>query len=219
MDKVDHNNIDNVAKLLAQSFFDDPLYKYLFPSEKTREKKCFNYFKYELYANRDSIKDIDNLKAVTVIVNPHQRPKHVPMLITLKTIFSFGLIPLIKFGNYLSKNSKQLKEFHLLGERYLDLLAVNVSYRGRGYCDKILKDIGDGVYLETQNPNNVSLYSKYGFKLLNEIALNKKGLHYYLMVKMRDDSATLFQHASAPSMLISTQQTHCENMVASQANA
>lgn len=200
MNKVDKKNVDAAAKLFAQSFCDDPLYKYLFPRAKTRETKAYYYFRFELMSNIDSIYELDGLKAITVVLNPHQRANRVPFAVTAKTFFKIGLIPLIKFSIYLRKNSTQLRLFHLSGEKYLDLLAVNKEYRGQGYADKLLKEIGDGVFLETQNPCNVSLYAKYGFKLLSEIPLNKKGLHYYLMAKSHTDLTQQFQ--TSPEVML-----------------
>ncbi|MEG1609070.1 MAG: hypothetical protein RR348_04305, partial [Clostridia bacterium] len=65
MNKIDKKNVDQAAKLFAQSFKDDPLYKYLFPREKTREQKAYYYFKFELMSNIDSIYELDGLKAIT----------------------------------------------------------------------------------------------------------------------------------------------------------
>ena len=74
------------------------------------------------------------------------------------------------------------KMFEELGENrlndawYLEYLAVDPSKQGSGLGSLILKEslkvideLGEAAYLESSNPQNMSLYERFGFRFLKKI--------------------------------------------------
>ena len=74
------------------------------------------------------------------------------------------------------------KMFEMMGESrvhdawYLEYLAVDPSKQGSGLGSLILKEslkvideLGEAAYLESSNPQNMSLYERFGFRFLKKI--------------------------------------------------
>ena len=61
---------------------------------------------------------------------------------------------------------------------YLEYLAVDPSKQGLGLGSSILKEslkvieeLGDAAYLESSNPQNMSLYERFGFRFIKKIQI------------------------------------------------
>jgi GNAT superfamily N-acetyltransferase len=73
---------------------------------------------------------------------------------------------------------------------YLALLAVQPRSQGRGYGSRMLKVLGEDLdrlklpcYLETQNLKNVSMYERFGYKLVGEAIAPGANLPLYFMLR------------------------------------
>ncbi len=73
---------------------------------------------------------------------------------------------------------------------YLLFLAVAPERQGRGLASSLLRPFldahdraGEAVYLDTQNPDNVRLYRRYGFTLISERPVPELGelIHYSML--------------------------------------
>ncbi|MCU6710709.1 GNAT family N-acetyltransferase [Paenibacillus sp. J5C_2022] len=74
----------------------------------------------------------------------------------------------------------------VLQHRYLTMIAVRREAQGCGLGKKLLlhvlrtaEEVGMGVALDTENPDNVPLYEHFGFKLIKEIRVD--GVTVYCM--------------------------------------
>ena len=78
--------------------------------------------------------------------------------------------------------AEAFKMFEMMGESrvhdawYLEYLAVDPSKQGSGLGSLILKEslkvideLGEAAYLESSNPQNMSLYERFGFRFLKKI--------------------------------------------------
>ena len=80
------------------------------------------------------------------------------------------------------RKAEAFKMFEMMGESrvhdawYLEYLAVDPSKQGSGLGSLILKEslkvideLGEAAYLESSNPQNMSLYERFGFRFLKKI--------------------------------------------------
>ena len=80
------------------------------------------------------------------------------------------------------RKAEAFKMFDMMGESrvhdawYLEYLAVDPSKQGSGLGSLILKEslkvideLGEAAYLESSNPQNMSLYERFGFRFLKKI--------------------------------------------------
>ena len=80
------------------------------------------------------------------------------------------------------RKAETFKMFEMMGESrvhdawYLEYLAVDPSKQGSGLGSLILKEslkvideLGEAAYLESSNPQNMSLYERFGFRFLKKI--------------------------------------------------
>ena len=70
---------------------------------------------------------------------------------------------------------------------HLELLVVGEKYRGKGYGRRLMEHIIEVIekenrvcVLETNNEDNISMYEKFGFTLVNKTSL-KDGTNHYSM--------------------------------------
>ena len=82
------------------------------------------------------------------------------------------------------RKAEAFKMFEMMGESrvhdawYLEYLAVDPSKQGSGLGSLILKEslkvideLGEAAYLESSNPQNMSLYERFGFRFLKKIQI------------------------------------------------
>jgi GNAT superfamily N-acetyltransferase len=62
---------------------------------------------------------------------------------------------------------------------YLSVVGVDAKYQGQGFGSVLMKhvtsqldDLGITGYLESSNPQNISLYLRHGFEIMGEIQIN-----------------------------------------------
>jgi ribosomal protein S18 acetylase RimI-like enzyme len=73
---------------------------------------------------------------------------------------------------------------------YLEILGVDPQYQGQGFSSKLLRPVLSHAdqhrktcYLETQSPNNVSLYQHFGFEVMDTIPVDFDPVPYTLMLR------------------------------------
>jgi ribosomal protein S18 acetylase RimI-like enzyme len=71
---------------------------------------------------------------------------------------------------------------------YLNVIVVSPEYQGKGFASKLIKPVIEEaikkkqmVYLETQNKNNIKLYEKYGFQVIEELVIPNTSVSHYCM--------------------------------------
>ena len=73
---------------------------------------------------------------------------------------------------------RKRKELALSKHWYLNMLAVDPKYQGKGYASALLNAMLPEIdkqnlpcYLETGGDKNVSIYKHFGFKVINEYTI------------------------------------------------
>lgn len=92
----------------------------------------------------------------------------------------FGVSPLVAWRIW--RNLSISERYHPLEPHYsLTLLGVHPDFQGRGYARTLLEalngcseahPLSTGVYLETGNPRNVSLYEHFGYHTTAQLNIN-----------------------------------------------
>lgn len=102
---------------------------------------------------------------------------------------SFGASPAVAWRIW--KNNIILKKYHPPEPHYyLTLLGVHPNFQKRGIARALLDELhsrsdahplSTGIYLETANSRNVSLYQHFGYHLMTQLDIN--GLETFLMFR------------------------------------
>ncbi|MEG1613572.1 MAG: GNAT family N-acetyltransferase [Clostridia bacterium] len=177
MRNITKKEIKKVCKLFAEAFSNDPLYIYFFPNPKSRERKAYYFFRFEVCQSLDKILVNDDFSAATLFLKPYQEKnvinvvKNDPFLY-LKMLFTVGIPPLLRALKYIDISHKIADENMHKGDAYFCLLSIDKAHRGKGMARQIFDELcGDyDVFLETQNKANTELYKHLGFELVDECA-------------------------------------------------
>ena len=86
-----------------------------------------------------------------------------------------ALLKLDVLDDYIEKKHSELAPFK---HWYLNVLAVDPPYQGKGYASKLMKEVfskidaeGLPYYLEADKEKNVSMYRHFGFKVVGEFSI------------------------------------------------
>lgn len=195
MEKLQKSDIIQASKVFAQAMFHDDLHKYLLPEENTRLKKleCFYEFKLKLELN-NSFKTSSNLEGVCIWEGPDDHHSAITLkeiILGLPLIFTIGIPSLIRMIKYQIWSSKIRESLTSKRYWYLNVIAVSPAHQGKGFATKMMKPFiekasenNEEVYLETQNKNNVPIYEKFGFRILESQKFDKTGIIQYCMIKI-----------------------------------
>lgn len=193
-----------ILELMVNNFYDDPLYIYIFEDE-TKRKACLNIFfeSYIRYLGDSSLISIsEDMQGVGVAFDSEKAPSKIKtcLLLLRFVLESSRLIKVVGVSGYIKclktisvMSSVWIDELDIEPYLHLDLMVVNKAYRGRGYFKLWLDEMeiyakqkNATLTLETQNITNVTLYGKYGFKLIREIKLKNTSLIQYCMTKKKN---------------------------------
>lgn len=190
------SDVDRIAALYAKGFYNDPLFVYFFPDEKTRERLSFYTFKFVVthaFHYGFITQTSPNLEGAATWL-PSEK-------------LNRGLIEQIRFGalamvyqqgpsaikrqmdasEYMqSVHAKHLSERHL----YLSLLTTDDAYRGKGFATKLFSPTLNKAdqqrlpcYLDTHNEANVSLYKRFGFEVAEDSIIPNSDVRHWGMIR------------------------------------
>ena len=188
-----------VSKILAKEFYDDTLYTYILPNDKTRLKALeeFFYCYTSMYPTGTIVSPSKDVQAIGYIFyNKHYIKKSTQLYNLIK--YSTKLISMMKhismkefirFGKAIYNNSSAWIDEFVKGEFiHIDLIVVDEKHRNKGLAKKIIKSVFEEadkenivVTLETQNPKNVHIYKYFGFEVVKEQQYEK--LTQYCMIR------------------------------------
>ena len=173
--------VKDVCRVLGDAFQDDPIMVFAYPDKEERKEKA-QYGFYMLYKygikNGFAYATSENLEGIIMWLPP--KNIYISMWNMIKngifyTIRKVGLKmksmkrAMIIF-NYSEERHKQLVPYD---HWYLQNIAVKPEEQGKGYggflLRRMIEDVkSDGlpIYLETNTEKAMSIYLKYGFKIL-----------------------------------------------------
>lgn len=188
-----------ISKILAKEFYDDTLYTYILPNDKTRLKALeeFFYCYTNMYPTGTIVSPSKDAQAIGYIFYNKHNIKKSTQLYNL-TKYSTKLISMtkhismkefIRFGKAIYNNSSAWIDEFVKGEFiHIDLIVVDEKHRNKGLAKEIIKSVFEEadkenivVTLETQNPQNVHIYKHFGFEVVKKQQYEK--LTQYCMIR------------------------------------
>lgn len=187
--KIRKDEIVEVARKLAECFYDYPLQRAFYPyDEKIKDRVFISYW--NSIFNRQNYTYINDEKTVFITI---KKPgdKDVPIIrLYTNPVFFFSYVKIvglklfmsvIKSANEYDKVQKEMMEkyYNPKTDIYIGTMAVMGEERSSGIFFKVLSQIDDGspLYFETQIEKNVKLYKKLGAKVMGETSW--RGIPYY----------------------------------------
>ena len=177
-----------VARLLAEVFFDDPMYAWLVPSTKRRKSAITNLFNTACdvlsTADRAAVWTTDAFVGGAIWTPPGQPNPSIAMALRVASDMIFGL----RWGMF--RQMEVESSLTPINERhwYLNTIGVVASERGRGIGSALLAPIISRcdrdrlpIYLNTNTDDNVRFYRGRGFEIIREIDLDHGRMHLYEM--------------------------------------
>ena len=189
--EIKKKDIKKAANVLANAFYDDPIYNKMEIGEDKRRiiSELMIRFSFR-YGN--VVSTSENLEGVMAIT-PHDKDMTFLRIIRSGAfLISMKLVSLQKMMGAVEKAMKEAKKnLNLEPFIYLFIIGVSQEFQGNGFGGKLLRAIVEKaeierkpMYLETQNEKNVSLYEKYGFHVVKKIDLpDPLNLPMWLMVR------------------------------------
>lgn len=175
-----------IAKILAKEFYNDTLYTHILPNDESRLKalECFFYSYINMYPIGTIVAPTKSKEAIGYIFyddNGVSKLKQLKDLVIYSTTLSrmmkyISVREFVFFIKAIHNNSSAwIKEFIKGKFIHIDLIVVDENHRNKGLAKAIINDIFEEAdnknlltTLETQNPVNVEIYKKLGFKVVKE---------------------------------------------------
>jgi GNAT superfamily N-acetyltransferase len=183
------DDVDAMGRAMAKAFAHDPLMAWVLPDEARRVKnltRWFASFYRSIGLKRREVYTTENVHGVAEWAPPGEW-KLSPRVVASAVPASIrwlgpGALRLVTAMNTLERKHPTTEHWYLEG------LGTDPSYQRQGIGGALMKPVLDrcdiqGVpaYLETQNPDNVPYYQRFGFKIADELDLPKGGPHMWLM--------------------------------------
>ena len=173
--------IKPASQIVSKAFFEDPLMLYLFPKPKERKRKLRLMMELLIRIGmKYGVVHATSLELEGIAIwFPSNKAKITPLMGLLNGGFSY----FFKLGskavrkqnriyNYIySKHKKLLPSYHW----YLSIIAINPVYQGMGFSRILLNSMFNQIdkqnisyFLDTNNKENISIYKRFGFRILEE---------------------------------------------------
>jgi GNAT superfamily N-acetyltransferase len=171
-------DLGKLARVLAEAFYDDPVFGWLIPADRTRLRSLQRFFTIQLRVlgvKQGAVWTAENL-AGCAISTPPRRWRLMP-----KTLLAEGAGLTRVFGARLPRAGAYLHtvESHHLREphHYVAYMGVSPQQQGKGIGARLLSptlDLCDTerlpAYIEATTERSAALYERLGFVLTGELA-------------------------------------------------
>lgn len=184
--------LEFAANIFAEAFLNDPLFQLVF-KEKSRFKKTEYFFSFLLTEKNLLRSDVllvlynEEIAGACSLSRPNKE-ELIPFnfyffFSTIKLIFKLGFLPFYTLNSYF----KTISETKSSDSYYINFIGVSNKHRGKGlakslldYIHKIVKEdqLYSKVGLDTENPNNIHYYERYGYQLVSEKKLQNLTIYF-----------------------------------------
>ena len=191
-----HPETDNLAGMLSRAFYRDPLFVHFFPNDAKRERQSLHTFRFML---RHTVLKGELVCAPNTTDGAALWVPSTAMEYTTMDLLQLGLVPgligqglpavmrqLRALDDMLSMHRTIISEPHY----YLSVFGVEPDRQGKGVGSSILRPSlerfdreGIPAYLDTHNPENVSLYLRFGFEIAHHGYLPGGAVMHWAMLR------------------------------------
>ena len=192
---LSNDQLKLASEVLSDAFQEDPVFSKLIPNEKERRKTLNKIFKFQIkYCLKHGVVlSTSNLKGISLWFPP--KNAFVSIWKSIKS-GSLSLIFTIKWKNLhrLRKNDDFCEDLHKkLGSTphwYLSTIGIDPKHQSKGIGSKMLsfmiKYIAKDhktIFLETNSEKNVSLYKRFGFRILHKVLTPRTNIYHWNMIR------------------------------------
>ncbi|MDI3387717.1 GNAT family N-acetyltransferase [Streptomyces sp. B-S-A8] len=174
--KATSDDAEAISRTLALAFDDDPMMRWFFPEDTTREAGLRRYF-HTLFTRQYGLHGVCERTdaAAAFWVAPEGQEKAVPDAGTVQELQDIlgDRAPVFRAAVEAAAEHSP-KEPHW----YLAVVGADPAARGQGHGSALLRSglaqadaAGLPVHLESSKPDNVPFYEHYGFEVLGEAQL------------------------------------------------
>ncbi|WP_421710924.1 GNAT family N-acetyltransferase [Alcanivorax sp.] len=195
MNVNDPLRIDAIARVLSLAFYRDPLFCYFFPDDSRRLAQSRHTFLFlaRHAQHRGEICTPPGSVDGAALWLPSDALHRSVM-----DMLRFGALPMLRQGPAAVKRQLDagdaMQKVHdgLMSKphAYLLLLGIDPQHQGRGLATRLLEPTlerldreGLPAYLDTHNPDNVSLYRRFGFEVVHEAPMPGTKVRHWAMVR------------------------------------
>lgn len=188
-------HLPQTAAMIGRAFHNDPLPIYIYPQEARRARRLPLMFAIALrYTLRyGEITTTPEGTGAACWLPPGQTSMTIPRLLrigALAEVFRMGRSATRRMEHATNYTEKMHKRCITEPHWYLLILGIEPAHQGQGIGGRLLRaglaraDASHlPCYLETMNPENVPLYQKFGFKVVEEADIPGSNVHVWSMVR------------------------------------
>lgn len=191
---VGEGHRSRVIRTLSAAFFDDPAIGWILRNEATRSAVLDKMFDWLFDAHVDAaiVSSSPGGEVAALWVPPgrihREAPLTVPYLFKMLRIFGLSLGRGKQVSDAIHAHLPQGEDW-----LYLRYLGVHPDAQGKGWGGRAIRAgiaqanaLGVPTCLETNNPKNVGLYHRFGFRTISEWDVCRGGPHFWTMVRDTD---------------------------------
>jgi len=186
--RITERDVDELARVLARAFEDDPLSGYMFPRDRARLRRLRRFFRLQLnsvFLPRGEAYTTDAIEGGALWIPPVRgRPQVSDIVTQLRLVALVGRrIPAA--GRLIAL----LESHHPRSQHYyLGTLGTEPARQGHGVGSALLAPVlqrcdaeGIPAYLESSKEKNVPFYARHGFVVTEELQVPSGGPRLWLM--------------------------------------
>lgn len=187
--KLTRKELEYYARMASETYVNDPVHVYATKNEKLRKKFLYHFMIERLSTSNgeDFIYEDEEKRGLCVWRDAHNDYTMFDFLKCPNWIFlcvyNISLIKTLKVFSHLDQ--KVFEKNTLL----ISPVFVDKDHKGKGIGTALIKrgieelvPLGYKLGLETQNPENVALYERLGFKTVEYKFFKSEKIHNYYMV-------------------------------------
>jgi ribosomal protein S18 acetylase RimI-like enzyme len=182
-------DVEQAAEVISQAFVDDPLCAFMLPFKRTRVKTLRKFFRAygEVYLQYQCGCGVgEPLKGVAFWMEPNKPDISVSIKslgLFIPLLFTFYPIGFIRVTNVLKQIDNLQQKYAEEPHYFLDNIGVLPSERGKGISSRLIRPFLEKadkekmiVYTDTVTRTNVALYEHFGFRCMEECAIDGTGI-------------------------------------------
>ncbi|MHA1679790.1 MAG: GNAT family N-acetyltransferase [Promethearchaeota archaeon] len=191
--------VNKTAKMMARAFINYPLIKFLFPRLKSRMKMSKIYFKAIIvYGNKFGkiFTTSPDCKATSIMLDEYVANFPFKRVIKSGIPWRFALLGLpflFRFKRQETHQHAMYKKNTNFPHYYIILVAVDPDEQGKGLGSQLIQEMVAWLdekqlpaYLETYTRENVNIYKKHGFDVVDESSIPKTNIQFWGMAMNHD---------------------------------
>jgi GNAT superfamily N-acetyltransferase len=192
---ISHAQIDRVANVLSEAFFNDPMFTYILPEEQRRLAPLKWFFKSGIRygLSYGSVYTTHDREGGAIWLRPGSTTIHFLGMLRSGMVAAPLKFGWQSFGRFLTlSNTTEVAHKRLISQPHYYLLALGVSpvKQRRGIGSDLIQPIiskadreGFMCYLETEQEHNIAFYECHGFYVAHEGKVPHDGPRFWAMAR------------------------------------